>query len=249
MNVAVLYGRAQLVESFSTARPALQKDLPQRCLVNYDFWGKTSLGKPDRDSNPNLPVISRPVQHESDALDYLATDAGNEALAVSASQVAAFREVQTGVELGAECVESSQRRPASQASLIHRPSLSGLTGAGPSHRPSMTLIVPETSYSSSEEEDFFDANEFYNESTPSSAASPMPNLYKGRDWGGKDGALACLGTRRAETPPPPSPLPLFSLSTPPLPPTTLELKVVPARECPANSVAHSARVIADRPKH
>nr|CAD7201618.1 unnamed protein product [Timema douglasi] len=136
----------------------------------------TQLPARARDSNLNLTIISRPVQHERDALDHFCVSGnkqGNEALAVSTSQVAAFREVQAGLELGAECVESSQRRPASQATLIHRPSLSGLTGAGPSHRPSMTLIVPETSYSSSEEEDFFDANEFYNESTPSSAASPM----------------------------------------------------------------------------
>nr|CAD7398886.1 unnamed protein product [Timema poppensis] len=112
----------------------------------------------------------------------LSSPQGNEALAVSTSQVAAFREVQAGLELGAECVESSQRRPASQATLIHRPSLSGETGAGPSHRPSMTLIVPETSYSSSEEEDFFDANEFYNESTPSSAASPMDIEHRQTFW-------------------------------------------------------------------
>ena len=43
-----------------------------------------------------------------------------------------------------------------------------VTGSG-GHRSSMTLIVPETSYSSSEEEDFYDANEF-NE-TPSSTTS------------------------------------------------------------------------------
>ncbi|KAJ4434807.1 hypothetical protein ANN_23378 [Periplaneta americana] len=45
-----------------------------------------------------------------------------------------------------------------------------LNAAGSGHRASMTLIVPATSYSSSEEEDFYDANE-YNE-TPSSSASP-----------------------------------------------------------------------------
>jgi hypothetical protein len=48
--------------------------------------------------------------------------------------------------------------------------VAGLHGAGTSHRPSMTLIVPATSYSSSEEEDFYDANE-YND-TPSSSTSP-----------------------------------------------------------------------------
>jgi hypothetical protein len=48
--------------------------------------------------------------------------------------------------------------------------VAGLNAASSSHRPSMTLIVPATSYSSSEEEDFYDANE-YND-TPSSSASP-----------------------------------------------------------------------------
>ncbi|XP_069673311.1 oxysterol-binding protein-related protein 9 isoform X2 [Periplaneta americana] len=50
----------------------------------------------------------------------------------------------------------------------------GLNAAGSGHRASMTLIVPATSYSSSEEEDFYDANE-YNE-TPSSSASPTIGL-------------------------------------------------------------------------
>jgi hypothetical protein len=48
--------------------------------------------------------------------------------------------------------------------------VAGLHAPGASHRPSMTLIVPATSYSSSEEEDFYDANE-YND-TPSSSTSP-----------------------------------------------------------------------------
>jgi len=48
--------------------------------------------------------------------------------------------------------------------------VTGLHASGASHRPSMTLIVPATSYSSSEEEDFYDANE-YND-TPSSSTSP-----------------------------------------------------------------------------
>lgn len=50
----------------------------------------------------------------------------------------------------------------------------GLSAAATSHRPSMTLIVPATSYSSSEEEDFYDANE-YND-TPSSPTSPTIGL-------------------------------------------------------------------------
>jgi hypothetical protein len=48
--------------------------------------------------------------------------------------------------------------------------ITGLNAAAANHRPSMTLIVPATSYSSSEEEDFYDAND-YND-TPSSSASP-----------------------------------------------------------------------------
>ncbi|XP_066996674.1 oxysterol-binding protein-related protein 9 isoform X2 [Anabrus simplex] len=50
----------------------------------------------------------------------------------------------------------------------HETSELGKTSTG--HRPSMTLIVPETSYSSSEEEDFFDANEYSD--TPSVTQSP-----------------------------------------------------------------------------
>ncbi|PNF20427.1 Oxysterol-binding protein-related protein 9 [Cryptotermes secundus] len=50
----------------------------------------------------------------------------------------------------------------------------GLSAAGTSHRPSMNLIVPATSYSSSEEEDFYDANEYSD--TPSSTTSPTIGL-------------------------------------------------------------------------
>jgi hypothetical protein len=48
--------------------------------------------------------------------------------------------------------------------------ITGLSAAGSGHRPSMTLIVPATSYSSSEDEDFYDANEY--DDTPSSPSSP-----------------------------------------------------------------------------
>nr|CAD7450371.1 unnamed protein product [Timema bartmani] len=38
------------------------------------YLGKATLSRTDRDSNPHLPVIGRPVQHESDALDHSATE-------------------------------------------------------------------------------------------------------------------------------------------------------------------------------
>nr|CAD7605252.1 unnamed protein product [Timema genevievae] len=39
--------------------------------------GKTTLSTPDRDSSPDLPVIGSLIQHESDALDHVATGAVN----------------------------------------------------------------------------------------------------------------------------------------------------------------------------
>ncbi|GFG40188.1 hypothetical protein Cfor_09776 [Coptotermes formosanus] len=77
-------------------------------------------------------------------------------------------DLQTGIEVGAECTET--RRQVHGATAGSRSSLSSLSAAGASHRSSMTLIVPATSYSSSEEEDFYDASE-YND-TPSSSTSP-----------------------------------------------------------------------------
>ncbi|KAJ9593319.1 hypothetical protein L9F63_015139, partial [Diploptera punctata] len=73
-----------------------------------------------------------------------------------------------GIEVGAECMEN--RRRGSASIPAQRPSLASLNVSGSGHRPSMTLIVPPTSYSSSEEEDFYDANEFND--TPSSSTSP-----------------------------------------------------------------------------
>nr|CAD7439018.1 unnamed protein product [Timema bartmani] len=40
-------------------------------------FGKTTLDEPDRDSNPDLPVISSLVYHESDALNHAVTEAGS----------------------------------------------------------------------------------------------------------------------------------------------------------------------------
>nr|CAD7571921.1 unnamed protein product [Timema californicum] len=39
--------------------------------------GNTNISRPDRNSNPDLPVISRSVQHKSDALDRSATEAAS----------------------------------------------------------------------------------------------------------------------------------------------------------------------------
>lgn len=72
--------------------------------------------------------------------------------------------LQFGAPVVSNCGVSADKR--------HR--VTGLNAAGASHRPSMTLIVPATSYSSSEEEDFYDANE-YND-TPSSSTSPTIGL-------------------------------------------------------------------------
>nr|CAD7200912.1 unnamed protein product [Timema douglasi] len=46
-------------------------------IVGKPFRNKTTLGRPDQDSNHDLAVvISRPVKNESDALDHSATEAG-----------------------------------------------------------------------------------------------------------------------------------------------------------------------------
>ncbi|GLH05732.1 Oxysterol-binding protein [Gryllus bimaculatus] len=91
--------------------------------------------------------------------------------------------VQTGIEVGAECVESrcgstSSRSPVtgsvqeqSYEYIQYLNSTTDISQSRPAHRTSMSLGVPETSYSSSEEEDdFFDANEF--SETPVSMQSP-----------------------------------------------------------------------------
>ncbi|KAJ1530369.1 hypothetical protein ONE63_005278 [Megalurothrips usitatus] len=77
--------------------------------------------------------------------------------------------VHTGIEMGSECVASisssspTSGPPVPPASLPL--SLSALSVATGPHRPSMTY--PDISYSSSEDEDFYDANDYT--STPSSA--------------------------------------------------------------------------------
>nr|CAD7428873.1 unnamed protein product [Timema monikensis] len=44
---------------------------------------KNRLGRPDWDSNLDLPVVNRPVQHRSDALDHAATEAGSRTIEVT----------------------------------------------------------------------------------------------------------------------------------------------------------------------
>ncbi|XP_021918104.1 oxysterol-binding protein-related protein 9 isoform X2 [Zootermopsis nevadensis] len=105
-------------------------------------------------------------------------DIQHEGVDVSSMGCAVFHDeeeaegLQTGIEVGDECMETRRQCPG--ATATSRSSLSSLTAIGTKHRPSMTLIVPATSYSSSEEEDFYDANE-YND-TPSSSASPTIGL-------------------------------------------------------------------------
>nr|CAD7571401.1 unnamed protein product [Timema californicum] len=42
---------------------------------DVDVAGENTLNTITRDSNPNIPITSNPVQHESDALDHATTDA------------------------------------------------------------------------------------------------------------------------------------------------------------------------------
>lgn len=66
--------------------------------------------------------------------------------------------VQTGIELGAECVESRGETSSLTSSTTVPPiSLDGADGTYVQRPPQ--LGIPETSYSSSEDEDFYDASE------------------------------------------------------------------------------------------
>nr|CAD7462700.1 unnamed protein product [Timema tahoe] len=64
-----------------SVRPSSEKGkqrFPRRVLA-HEFTiviGKTNPSKPNRDSKPDLSVIGRPVQHESDTLDHSATEEG-----------------------------------------------------------------------------------------------------------------------------------------------------------------------------
>lgn len=68
--------------------------------------------------------------------------------------------VQTGIELGSECVELRDEIRECTDSVRQPPNpnleKSGFYGQRP---PALAMEFPETSYSSSEDEDFFDASE------------------------------------------------------------------------------------------
>lgn len=86
----------------------------------------------------------------------------NEVVSVIASMEEA--PVQTGIEVGAECVETRMEATQS-AGAVPVPSVN-LEGTGVENftqRPPQ-LGIPETSYSSSEDEDFYDASEYMGQS-------------------------------------------------------------------------------------
>ncbi|XP_034246965.1 oxysterol-binding protein-related protein 9 isoform X2 [Thrips palmi] len=74
---------------------------------------------------------------------------------------------------------------------------SALSVTGGAHRPSMTLLVPDISYSSSEDEDFYDANDYT--STPNSVHSGLPLFSSASelDAAGRTSASP-LGRRESE---------------------------------------------------
>lgn len=69
--------------------------------------------------------------------------------------------VQTGIELGAECVERRGTTSECTDSVRQPPPNTNLeqTGFYGQRPPALTMEFPETSYSSSEDEDFYDASE------------------------------------------------------------------------------------------
>ncbi|XP_047116851.1 oxysterol-binding protein-related protein 9 isoform X1 [Schistocerca piceifrons] len=73
--------------------------------------------------------------------------------------------IQTGVELGSECTESRIPVPPPQQRTIPDIPCGGVT-----------LPVPETSYSSSEDEDFYDAHEYAETPSPASSSGLRPFL-------------------------------------------------------------------------
>nr|CAD7568583.1 unnamed protein product [Timema californicum] len=54
----------------------LDDNISKRSVYIKVLLNKTTLSTPDRDSNPDLPVIGSLVQHESDALNHEVTEAG-----------------------------------------------------------------------------------------------------------------------------------------------------------------------------
>ncbi|CAG2053215.1 unnamed protein product [Timema podura] len=75
---------------------------------------KTCLSTPDRDSNPDLPVISSLVHHESDTLDYEATKAAEPQPGVTMNAIAFSRPI------GADKIEEERKKfESSQARMEH----------------------------------------------------------------------------------------------------------------------------------
>lgn len=109
-------------------------------------------------------------------------------------------DIQTGIELGAECIEP--RMLHSQMIPVYS------TGLDTSMPPN--LHVPETSYSSSEEEDFYDANDNSELVTPTSThgCRSDPLAYAtGSGGGGTAEAVEATDEVRTESPAPLAPLP------------------------------------------
>ena len=77
------------------------------------------------------------------------------------SVIASMEEVpvQTGIELGSECVERRGGNVECTDSVRQPPVISLEQPPGFYNQRPLALEIPETSYSSSEDEDFFDASE------------------------------------------------------------------------------------------
>ena len=71
--------------------------------------------------------------------------------------------VQTGIELGAECVESRLSSNVEPVGIPQQQQQTPLVNLDSSNlfngQRSLGMEIPETSYSSSEDEDFYDASE------------------------------------------------------------------------------------------
>ncbi|XP_046661872.1 oxysterol-binding protein-related protein 9 isoform X2 [Homalodisca vitripennis] len=108
-------------------------------------------------------------------------------------------DIQPGIELGAECIE-----PRIISSMpLQCPPIMQVFGAGLTSRAAVppVLNVPETSYSSSEEEDFYDANDNSELASPTSSPTstrPEPLAYEA---GGPSGEMPAERRESPSTPP------------------------------------------------
>ena len=78
-------------------------------------------------------------------------------------------QVQVGIELGSECLETRKERLDSSLSVPTSTAEASSVPVQPSMFVSHThssMGIPETSYSSSEDEDFFDASEYMGPQSP-----------------------------------------------------------------------------------